>query len=131
MLRGRMTKPATLPQGFWVAVVGIPILILALAGLALWRDHEKGHAYAASCDGRVPNKTCEDFYHDTRSEISCAEPVKLTHTPCDRANVIGGCREQGSITWFYAGSTDPQAIDKKCHLGHQWVPADWKEKESQ
>jgi hypothetical protein len=119
-----MEKRATLLRRFSMAVFGLPLVLLVVG------CPKSSHTYQASCDGRGPQKVCEDYYHDYRGEASCTEPVKLIHTPCDRTNVIGGCRERGLITWFYVGSTDTQATAKKCSFDHQWVAADWKEQET-
>ena len=93
----------------------------------------KGHKYWGSCDARVgPNNYCEDFYTDVQ-EYVCTAPDRMRSTPCDRANVLGGCRSQDKdiIRWFYAASAgkpvDDHAARKECSGGGTWVAADWKE----
>jgi hypothetical protein len=56
----------------------------------------------------------------------------MKHTPCARANALGGCHKKTTITWHYrsgdAGSDAGETLS--CSSGEKEVAADWKEPEA-
>jgi hypothetical protein len=99
------------------------------------------HKYVGSCDMREgssggDSKICIDVYTtrnlDAVKAICAGDPgYKWLATPCDRKEVVGGCRDDKTIMWHYKSGevTTSADVTKECLSDQKLVPADWKEQE--
>jgi len=107
------------------------ILVVGLVGLVVAACKEKPFEAAGSCIS-YSNSQCWDLavVNDDVKKICSGGAFDLKDKPCDRADVVGGCRSGNMLVWYKTTTGIATAADvkKKCE-GKAFVSKDGKQGE--